>query len=68
MGLELAGAIVGAVLVGQWLDEKYQLKGIGVLTLSMGALVGWLVHITILLKQLEARETAALESKTDKDA
>lgn len=58
MGIELVGAIVGAVLVGQWIDGTYQLKGIGVLSLSIGALVGWLIHIIILLKKLEEKESA----------
>lgn len=53
MGMELVGAIVAAVLLGQYLDERYQWKGMGVLALSILSLVGWLIHIILLLRQMD---------------
>ncbi len=53
MGMELVGLIIASVMVGQWLDEKYGWKGMGVLVLSIAGLVGWLVHIVLLLRQME---------------
>lgn len=53
MGMELVGIIVASVFLGQYLDEKYQWKGMGVLALSILSLVGWLVHIILLLRQMD---------------
>ena len=57
MGMELVGLIVASVLIGQWLDERYQLKGLAVLGLSIGGLVGWLVHIVVLLRQMDSTQS-----------
>lgn len=64
MGMELVGAVLGAVWLGRWLDDEYDLKGAGVLILSIAALVGWLIHIVVLLRRLERQE----EETPKKDA
>ena len=53
MGFELVGLILGSVYVGQILDSKYELKGLGMVGLSMLALAGWIFHIVQLAKKLE---------------
>jgi F0F1-type ATP synthase assembly protein I len=51
MGFELVGLILACLLIGQWLDDRYHLKGFGVLGLTIIGLVGWMVHLVQLLKQ-----------------
>lgn len=57
MGMELVGVILGGILLGRWLDDKYGWNGIGVLSLSILCLVGWLVHIIVLLRQMESKSS-----------
>ncbi|MBX3019252.1 MAG: AtpZ/AtpI family protein [Bdellovibrionaceae bacterium] len=54
MGFELVGLILGCIFIGQWVDENYGTKGLGLVGFSAAALVGWLVHIVQLLKKFEA--------------
>ena len=53
MGFELVGLIVSSVLFGQFVDEKYNLKGLCLIGFSMAALAGWIYHIVILAKKIE---------------
>lgn len=56
MGFELVGLILACLFIGQWLDENYGLKGLGVIGLMVGGLVGWLVHLIQLLKMIDRNE------------
>lgn len=56
MGVELVGLIVAALFIGKALDEKYQLKGLAMIGLSMACLAGWIVHIVVLSRRLDAIE------------
>lgn len=56
MGFELVGLIVACLFIGQWFDEKYGTKGLGVAGFSILALVGWLVHLIQLLKSTEKED------------
>ncbi|PWU19599.1 MAG: hypothetical protein C5B49_05505 [Bdellovibrio sp.] len=56
MGFELVGLIIACLFIGQWLDERFSLKGLGVISFSVLGLVGWLVHLLQMLKLLEKQE------------
>jgi F0F1-type ATP synthase assembly protein I len=53
VGFELIGIIVVAILTGQELDKRYDLKGMGMVGLSMLGLAGWIYHVVMLAKTLE---------------
>jgi len=69
MGIELVGGILGGIYLGQLLDTKFSLGGIGVMSLSIAVLVGWFVRIILLLKRLEKMEPSdsndSLDNKKD---
>lgn len=54
MGFELVGLILGCIFIGQWVDERFGTKGLGLVGFSALGLIGWLVHIVRLLKSYEA--------------
>ena len=56
IGIELVGLILSSVWLGKKIDDTYNTKGIGVLSLSIAALVGWLVHLIALLKSIDRAE------------
>lgn len=51
MGFELVGLILVGLYVGQLLDEKFSLGGLGTAGLAMLVLASWLWHLVILLKR-----------------
>lgn len=51
MGFELAGLMVGALYLGQAIDNYYSTKGLAVAGLTIVVLAGWLVHLVVLLKK-----------------
>ena len=53
MGIELVGIVVGCLLLGQKLDERYGLKGLGMIGLSMAGLAGWITQIVMLAKRAD---------------
>lgn len=52
IGFELIGLITAAVLLSDWLEEKYPSKGMITAGLILLALVGWFIHIMMLLKRV----------------
>lgn len=52
IGFELIGLIVAAVFAANWLEARYPSKGMITAGLVLLALVGWFVHIMVLLKQV----------------
>lgn len=57
IGLELVGIEVGMILLGQWVDERWGLPGVGVAVLGLGGLIVWLWHVVRMLRQLDEDET-----------
>lgn len=53
IGFELVGVMLACLFIGQWVDETYGTKGLGVLGLSILGLTGWMVHMVRLLKMIE---------------
>ncbi len=53
MGFELVGLVLASVYVGQYLDTKFELKGLGIVSMMVLGLVGWLVHIVQLVKNMD---------------
>ena len=56
MGFELVGLILGSAYLGHLLDQNYDLKGLGVVGLSVLGLGGWLTHVILLSKRLEKED------------
>ena len=53
IGFELVGLIIGCFFLGQFLDTKYQTKGLFFVGLSVLSLIGWLVRVIWLLKRFQ---------------
>ena len=53
MGFELVGIILVTLYLGQIIDDKYSLGGIAIAFLTMGGLLGWLIHLMWLVKRFE---------------
>jgi len=55
MGIELVGIMIGCLLLGQKLDELYNLKGLAMIGLSMAGLAGWIFQIVMLAKRADTQ-------------
>lgn len=62
IGFELVGLIVGCFFLGDYLDQKYQTKGMIFVGLTLACLVGWLWRVIWLLQRMQRIE----ESETNK--
>lgn len=62
MGFELVGLILGCFYLGQYLDQKYQTKGLIFVGLAFASLIGWLWRVIWLLRRMQKEEDEA-ESK-----
>ncbi|HEX7674444.1 MAG TPA: AtpZ/AtpI family protein [Bdellovibrio sp.] len=53
IGFELVGLILGCFFLDEFLDAKYQTKGLFFVGLSVLSLIGWLVRVIWLLKRFQ---------------
>ncbi len=56
IGFELIGLLLGGAFLGQYLDTKYAVEGWWTAGLVILALIGWLVHLIVMLKSFQASE------------
>ncbi|MCB0347985.1 MAG: hypothetical protein KDD37_04080 [Bdellovibrionales bacterium] len=56
IAFELTGLIIGFIFIGQMIDEKYQLNGIGVAGGISLAFIIWVSHLMILVKKWEKQD------------
>lgn len=56
IGFELVGLIIGCFYLGQFLDQKYQTKGLIFVGLTFAALIGWLWRVIWLLRRMQKTE------------
>lgn len=56
MGFELVGLILGCFYLGQYLDQKYQTKGLIFVGLTFAALIGWLWRVIWLLRRMQKED------------
>ena len=56
MGFELVGLILGCFYLGQYLDQKYQSKGLIFVGLTFACLIGWLFRVIWLLRKMQISE------------
>jgi len=56
IGFELVGLILGCYYLGDYLDQKYQTKGLIFVGLTILALVGWMVRVVWLLRRIQAQD------------
>lgn len=66
MGFELVGLIIGCFYLGEYLDRKYNSKGLIFVGLSFAALVGWLWRVIWLLRRMQKLEEAKQDSVSKK--
>lgn len=52
VGFELIGLIVVSVVIAGWLEQKIPSKGLITAGLVILSLIGWFIHIIILLKRV----------------
>ena len=55
LGFELVGLILASAWVGNWMDTNYGTRGLGVIGFSVLGLAGWLSHVVILTRKLNAQ-------------
>lgn len=53
MGFELVGLIIASLYLGQWIDERYGIWPWGTLGLVLVGVIGWMVHIFLLIQQID---------------
>jgi MFS-type transporter involved in bile tolerance (Atg22 family) len=58
IGFEIVGLMVGAVLIGQYLDERFNAKGMITAGFVILALTGWLIHVIYMLKSFSGEDKA----------
>ncbi len=56
VGFELVGLIVASVYLGEYLEGKTPSKGLWVAGLILVSLVGWLVHVVAMLKNIQKQK------------
>ena len=54
IGLELAGMMFVAVVVGGYMDKKFGTNGLIFLAMAMLFLIGWFFHIVYLLRRINS--------------
>ena len=57
IGFELIGLLLGGAFLGQYLDREFGVAGLWTAGMVILGLVGWLVHLVILLKGYQSTET-----------
>jgi F0F1-type ATP synthase assembly protein I len=65
IGFELLGIMLGAIYLGQAIDQKYQTKGMALIALMFIGLASWLTHVVLLLRKFQ-KEDATEEEDSKK--
>jgi hypothetical protein len=65
IGFELVGLVLGCYYLGQFLDERYQTKGLIFVFLTFFALIAWLVRVVWMLKRFQKEDES--NSEDDKN-
>jgi F0F1-type ATP synthase assembly protein I len=63
MGFEIIGVVIVAMYVGQWLDEKYHLGGLGLVGMIVIGFIGWLTHVLVAVRGFDAADKKAESDK-----
>ncbi len=53
IGMELVGLVFVSVYLGQFFDSKYGLKGFATAGFTLLSLIGWVIHIILLVRKIE---------------
>jgi F0F1-type ATP synthase assembly protein I len=56
IGFELLGIMLGSIYLGDAIDAHYGTKGVALIALMLIGLAGWLMHVIMLLKQIEKNQ------------
>jgi len=54
IGFELVSMCVGGFFIGQWIDREMGWRVAATTTLTLMLLVGWFIHLIVLLKRFES--------------
>ena len=57
MGFELIGLILGSIWLGPALEVQMPAKGMWTVGLMVATLIGWFVHMILLLKKLNESDS-----------
>ena len=49
MSFELVAIIFTSLYVGNYVDERYSLGGVAMISFTMGGFIGWLVHLMVFI-------------------
>ncbi len=55
MGFELVGLVIGCIYLGGQLDKYFSWPGYATAGLVVLSMVGWIVHLIVLLKRFQAQ-------------
>ncbi len=53
LGFEFAGLIVAFIYLGRWVDQKYNLAGLGIAGGALLGMVIWIIHLVFAMRSLE---------------
>lgn len=63
MGFELVGLILGAYYLGEYLDHRYQERGLYFVVLAFAVLIGWLIQVIVFLRVFSRQEEKAARTE-----
>lgn len=56
MGFELVGLVLVTSILGSYLDEKYNLNGVCLVSLSFLGLISWFYHLVVLIRAIDKKK------------
>lgn len=59
MGIEIGALIYGAFLLGRYLDQTYQTKGLIFAALALMLLAGWLTQVIVMARRFQRQDELA---------
>lgn len=62
MGFELVGLVIGCIYLGSVIDERFQWRGYATVGLIVISMVGWIVHLIVLLKRYQQNLSSSGDS------
>lgn len=61
LAFECVGLVTALVLIGRYFDDKYGWSGKGAAAGAIIAVIGWVTHLIVVLRQLQKEEDSKSE-------